>query len=55
MNHIEKHFMAVHAIPVSWNTLGNVIGEAITCNTVYMYINARNASLNIKIKDAHIN
>ena len=55
MNHISAHFMAVHAIPVSWNALGNVNGEAIICNTVYMCIKARNASANIKTTDAPTN
>ena len=47
--------MAVHAIPASWNALGNVNGEAIIHNTVYMCINARNASAYIKTTDANIN
>ena len=54
-NHTGAHFMAVHAIPVSWNTFVNVNGKAIICNTVYMCLKARNASANIKTTDAYIN
>ena len=54
VNHIIAHFMAVHAIPMSWNALGNVNWETIICKVVYKCINARNAS-NIKTANVLIN